>query len=41
MDPNKFQTIGEKGKKSLHITCVANHENITVLAVMSTELMQV
>lgn len=33
MDPSKFKTIGEKGKKSIRVTCGANRENITVLAV--------
>lgn len=32
MDLSKFKTIGEKGKKS-SVTCGANRENITVLAV--------
>ena len=33
MDPSKFKTIGEKGKKAIRVTCGANRENITVLAV--------
>ena len=33
MDPSKFKTMGEKGKKAIRVTCEANRENITVLAV--------
>ena len=33
MDPSKFKTIGEKGKKAFRVACGANRENITVLAV--------
>ena len=33
MDPSKFKTIGKKGKKAIRVTCGANRENITVLAV--------
>jgi len=33
MDPTKFKTIGEKGQKAIRVTCGANRENVTVLAV--------
>ena len=29
MDPSKFKTIGEKGKKAIRVTCGANKKNIT------------
>jgi len=33
MDPTNFKTIGEKGQKAIRVTCGANRENVTVLAV--------